>query len=85
MADVEIELDSAGIRELLQSAEQLMSSRPDSALTILQNVDTANITKQKEQALFALLYSQALDKNNINVKERTTIQTAVNYYSNHGS
>lgn len=76
---------NSNTRELLQSAEQLMSSRPDSALTILQNVDTANITKQKEQALFALLYSQALDKNNINVKERTTIQTAVNYYSNHGS
>ena len=30
---------NSNTRELLQSAEQLMSSRPDSALTILQNVD----------------------------------------------
>ena len=66
--------------EQLAIAEKIMFSKPDSALKILQNIDTTTITTAKEQALYALLTTQAQDKNNINTTDHSLIEQAVNYY-----
>ena len=66
--------------EQLAIAEKIMFSKPDSALKILQNIDTTTITTAKEQALYALLTTQAQDKNDINTTDHSLIEQAVNYY-----
>ena len=47
----------------LDEAEALLQNKPDSALTILQQLKSEG--SQAEQARYALLYSEALDKNHI--------------------
>lgn len=69
----------------LASAEQTMQERSDSALVILTNIDPNIIAYRKSKAKYALLYSQALDKNGIDVKSDSLIRKAVSYYSRHGS
>lgn len=44
----------------LDEAEALLQNKPDSALTILQQLKSEG--SQAEQARYALLYSEALDK-----------------------
>lgn len=44
----------------LDEAEALLQNKPDSALTILQQLKSEG--NQAEQARYALLYSEALDK-----------------------
>lgn len=65
----------------LYRAELLMQSRPNSALKILQNIPEPEKLKGKEQALYALLYTQAKYKNGIPVKNDSLIQFAEKYYS----
>lgn len=64
----------------LTLARAIMDSHPDSALYILKSINTASLSK-KQEALFALLYSQALDKNYIDVTSDSLISIAENYYS----
>lgn len=59
-----------------------MMSSPDSSFVILKNIDPAEITGEKSQALYALLLSQAMDKNWIDEVDDSLIMTAVNYYRN---
>ena len=49
----------------LDEAEALLQNKPDSALTILKQLRQEG--SQAEQARYALLYSEALDKNHIKV------------------
>lgn len=69
--------------DTLVQAEELMNTHPDSALAILKNIPSPHLNTGKRQALFALLYSQALDKNFIDVKEDSLINLAVVYYDAH--
>ena len=72
----------------LDRAEALMEERPDSALAILESVkpaDIASIESEEERARFALLYSQALDKNYIDLTTDSIISIAVEYYNNNGT
>lgn len=66
--------------ETLMSVEQLMSDQPDSALNVIQNIDTTTLRSAADKALYALLYVQAEDKNYIDSKDVSMIQTAVNFY-----
>lgn len=68
------------LNENLMSAEQLMADQPDSALYILQNIDTTILKSAEDKALYALLYVQAEDKNYIDSKDVSKIQTAVTFY-----
>lgn len=68
------------IPNLLKQADLLMDTAPDSALIILKQINPHNILKPSQKAYYALLYSQALDKNDIKVESDTLIRTAVNYY-----
>lgn len=69
--------------EKLNFAEAVMNQKPDSALIILREIDPQTIQSSKETARYALLMSQALDKNYIDVTSDSLINKAVNYYSRH--
>lgn len=66
----------------LISAKELMMERPDSALYILQNIDTLSLKLSADKALYSLLCVQAQDKNYIDTQDDTQIQIAVNFYKN---
>ncbi len=73
------------ISETLSRAESVMDEQPDSALAMLKQIDCTQIQSAKYNAQYALLYSQALDKNYIDVTNDSLINIAVNYYQNQGS
>ena len=70
---------------LLQEAEARMQERPDSALTILQQVDRTSLKSRYGKARYALLYSQALDKNYVDVDSDSLTVRALNYYQRRGA
>lgn len=61
-----------------------MHERPDSALAILSTIKKENISSRRNRAKLALLYSQALDKNWIDIDNDSIICNALNYYKDHG-
>lgn len=65
----------------LATSEMLMQNFPDSSLTILQSISPEQLSDKEEKALYSLLYSQALDKNYIDITDDSIINIAVNYYS----
>ena len=69
----------------LQEADACMSSHPETALTMLDSIDTEHISSKRLKARYALLYSIALDKNYIDVTNDSIIAPAVKYYRNHGT
>ena len=77
--------DAALVTEHLQSAASLMQERPDSSLYILEHIDSDNLSSLKNKAKYALLYSQALDKNYIDKTNDSLILVAVDYYREHGN
>lgn len=68
----------------LDSAERIISSRPDSALSILRSIPTHSLDTDADRARYALLYSKALDKNYIDISCDSLIIEAVDYYDRHG-
>lgn len=68
----------------LTQAKQYMHSRPDSALQIIASLKPEDISRRSTRAKYALLYSQALDKNEIDLTSDSLIRPAVDYYRNHG-
>ena len=62
----------------LDEAEALLQNKPDSALTILKQLRQEG--SQAEQARYALLYSEALDKNHIKVTDDSLIRQAWSHY-----
>ena len=68
----------------LDRAEELMESAPDSALTLLQTLDTETFLKRSTHARHALLYTQAQDKNYIDETNDSLINIAVDHYRHHG-
>ena len=65
----------------IKTAEGLMESAPDSALHILQHVNPHKLYPQSTKALYALLMSQALDRNDIKIESDSIITTATDYYT----
>lgn len=68
----------------LNHAEALMSKQPDSAKIFLESINPNVIRTAKKQARYALLYSQALDKNYIDETNDSLIRKAIDYYREHG-
>ncbi|MEZ3515838.1 MAG: hypothetical protein K1W37_11395 [Lachnospiraceae bacterium] len=66
-------------------AEQLMNIKPDSALTIIEDIDTSTLKGEEELARYAILKSMALDKNWIDATTFDIINPAVKYYIKHGT
>ncbi|MGM9846635.1 MAG: hypothetical protein ACI31F_01650 [Muribaculaceae bacterium] len=66
--------------ERLLAVENIMDARPDSALQLLQNIDKSKLSTDYDKAMFALLYSQALDKNYIDLENDSIISLATKYF-----
>lgn len=64
----------------LKTAERLMEISPDSALHILKRIKRMELVKSSDKALYALLMSQALDKNDIKVESDSLISIATDYF-----
>lgn len=73
------------ILEQMDMAENLMNTKPDSALTILENIPVTNIKGKEIAARYALLKSMALDKNYIDTTTFDVLQPAIDYYLKKGS
>ena len=65
----------------IKTAEELMESAPDSALRILQHINPHKLYTHSTKALYALLMSQALDRNDIKIESDSIITTATDYYT----
>lgn len=61
-------------------ADSLMRSRPDSALCILQGISMDKFATQADSACYALLLTQARDKNYVVQTDDSLIRYAVAYY-----
>lgn len=68
----------------LSLADSLMTNMPDSALTVLNKIDTSNLNGNEMSARYALLKSIALDKNYIDTTTFDVLQPAIDYYLVHG-
>ena len=72
--------DQKSVTDVLNRAEALMNEYPDSALNLLRTLTFDDFRKEKNRARYALLHSQALDKNYIDVTSDSLISVAVEYY-----
>ena len=72
--------DHSPVADKLQQAEACMNEHPDSALSLLKSIGQANLQTDEHHARYALLYSQALDKNYIDLTSDSLINIAVDYY-----
>lgn len=68
------------VTESLDRAESCMSDHPDSALAILDALDSTHFNSRRQNARYALLKSMALDKNYIDRTDDSLVNIAVNYY-----
>ena len=68
----------------MDDAESLLWDRPDSALTLLRSIDLQKVRLACHRARYALLMSEAQDKNYIDVTSDSLISIAVNYYESSG-
>ena len=72
-------------RDMMENAEQVMESAPDSALAILSAIDKDKLSGKSAKARYALLMSMALDKNYIDTTDFSVIQPALDFYPKHGT
>ncbi len=65
----------------LTKAETLMEEHPDSALTLLRGIKNPEELSERNYAFYALLVTQAMDKNNLDLTKDTLSDDAVHYFS----
>lgn len=73
------------MKRMLSSAESLMNEHPDSALTLLENIERKSLSKEEDKACYALLLTQARNKCYICETDDSLINVAVRYYKKHSS
>ena len=78
-------VDDSAVVEELDWAEAVMEEHPDSALALLDTLDRSRLRTRGAKARHTLLYSQALDKNWIDLSTDSIIKPAVRYYARHGN
>lgn len=71
--------------DLMDTAESIMNSRPDSALVLLDSVADSDLHGRKQKARCALLKSIVLDKNYIDTTTFDVLQPAIDYYPKNGT
>ena len=72
-------------RRTLNDMEALMPDRPDSALAVLRGLQPRDLPGLHVRPLHALLLSEALDKNYIDLTNDSLAMAANHYYGDHGS
>lgn len=65
---------------VLQKADSLMQQYPDSALSLLEDLGRTDTLTNADKAYYALLYTQARDKNYLMHTTDSLIRWAVDYY-----
>ena len=65
--------DPKAVTDVLNRAEVLMNDHPDSSLNLLRTLSFDDFQKESDRARYALLHSQALDKNYIDVTNDSLI------------
>lgn len=76
---------SGGYHKDFEKAESLMQDYPEDALAVLDSMKRYPIKGKAANARFALLYSQALDKNYIDVTDDSLISVAEAWYTRNGN
>lgn len=76
--------DYGKVHERITLAESQMHSSPDSALTAIMSIDRRSLRTSKDEAHYALVYSQALDKNYIDVSNDSLTRIAADFYNKYG-
>lgn len=69
----------------LETIETIIEEYPDSALIMIREIPSNQITNKKSQAMYSLLHAMALDKNHIDITSDSVISPALSYYRLHGS
>lgn len=69
---------------LLNDVDSYIENYPDSALSVLENIDKSKLNSKEILAQYALLLSMALDKNYIDKTDFSILQPAIDYYSKKG-
>lgn len=69
---------------VMDEAERIIESMPDSSLALLYDIDRDNLGCDEERARYALLMSMALDKNYVDTTTFDVLQPAIDYYLKHG-
>lgn len=69
----------------MDKAENLMDTKPDSALVVLENIPSSSVNGKEAAARYALLKSIALDKNYIDTTTIDVLQPAIDYYVKNGT
>ena len=72
--------DPKTVTDALHRAETLMNEHPDSALAVLNTLSPDAMGKNRTRAHYALLYTQAQDKNYIDETNDSLITVAADYY-----
>ena len=72
-------------RVTLDDVASYINERPDSALVVLQGVDSTALTTRALQAKYTLLRVMALDKNYMDIYQPGLLDPAIRYYSRYGS
>ena len=72
--------EKKAVTDVLNRAEAVMNEHPDSALNLLRSLTFDDFQKESNRARYALLHSQALDKNYIDVTNDSLISVAMEYY-----
>ena len=72
-------------RRTLDAMEALMPERPDSALAVLRGLQPRDLPALHVRPLHALLLSEALDKNYIDLTDDSLALAANRYYGDHGT
>ena len=70
---------------VMDSAEDVMWTRPDSALVALESIDTLSLKTKAQRARYSLLYTMALARNHRDIPDLRIIKPAAGYYDRHGS
>ena len=71
------------VADKLSQAEIYMNEEPEAALRVLESIGQPDLHTKEHHARYALLYSQALDKNYIDKTNDSLINIAVDYYKDH--
>ena len=73
------------VGRIMDSAENVMWTRPDSALATLESIDTLALNTKAQRARYSLLYTMALCRNHLTISDLRVIKPAASYYEHHGS
>ncbi len=76
--------DNGKTGKLLEKAESLLYTKPDSSLAIIGSIPINEIVSARHKAEFILLYERILEKNDINLIGESDMEQAVAYFDRNG-